>query len=223
MGASYEISRREGVLGGPEKPISDLGKKGYKRFWAGEIARWLLSLDANSVPTTAEGELVVDIDDISQGTWISPEDCLGVLREMGLVEEAGLGAGKPSPKPEPSDEADEEDADAEDKSQVKVEAEEEKKSKGSKAASNASKKKVPANASGSTAAAAAAANTTSSSSSPAPVKLVKRVKVDKEAIRQYVIQHRISLEKSCDSAGFVEGYAIKEEGDGMSVDSQSGE
>ena len=35
----------QGILGGPEKPISDLGKKGYKRFWAGEIARWILGMD----------------------------------------------------------------------------------------------------------------------------------------------------------------------------------
>ncbi|GKT43373.1 males-absent on the first protein [Colletotrichum spaethianum] len=47
MGVSYEISRREGVLGGPEKPISELGRKGYKRFWGGEVARWLLSCPTN--------------------------------------------------------------------------------------------------------------------------------------------------------------------------------
>ena len=47
MGVSYAISRREKVLGGPEKPISELGRKGYKRFWAAEIARWLLDQKEN--------------------------------------------------------------------------------------------------------------------------------------------------------------------------------
>jgi GNAT superfamily N-acetyltransferase len=90
MGVSYEISRREGVVGGPEKPISDLGKRGYKRFWAGKIAAWLLGLD-----TTGDEEVVVDAEQCSQATWIVPEDCLAVLREMGVVEEAGLGPPKP--------------------------------------------------------------------------------------------------------------------------------
>lgn len=90
MGVSYEISRREGVVGGPEKPISDLGKRGYKRFWAGEIAAWLLGLD-----TTGGDEVIVDAEECSQATWIVPEDCLAVLREMGVVEEAGLGPPKP--------------------------------------------------------------------------------------------------------------------------------
>lgn len=90
MGVSYEISRREGVVGGPEKPISDLGKRGYKRFWAGEIAAWLLGLD-----TTGDDEVIVDAEECSQATWIVPEDCLAVLREMGVVEEAGLGPPKP--------------------------------------------------------------------------------------------------------------------------------
>lgn len=86
MGASYEISRREGVLGGPEKPISDLGKKGYRRFWAAEIARWLLAL---------EWDVVVDVRDCSVATWICLDDCLAVLREMGVVVDAGVGPGKP--------------------------------------------------------------------------------------------------------------------------------
>lgn len=82
MGVSYEISRREGVMGGPEKPISELGRRGYGRFWAGEIARWVLS---------AAGGAVVDVEGCSEATWIAPEDCLAVLRDMGVVEEDGLG------------------------------------------------------------------------------------------------------------------------------------
>lgn len=89
MGASYEMSRREGIMGGPEKPISDLGKKGYKRFWAGEIARWLLSLD-----TSGSDEVVVDVNDCSQATWISLDDCLYMLREMKITEDAGQGPAK---------------------------------------------------------------------------------------------------------------------------------
>lgn len=87
MGISYEISRREGIMGGPEKPISDLGKKGYKRFWAGEIARWLLTLP----PSTADEEMVFDVNECSQATWIAPDDCLLVLREMSVAEDAGKG------------------------------------------------------------------------------------------------------------------------------------
>lgn len=90
MGVSYEISKREGMLGGPEKPISDLGKKGYKRFWAGEIASWILGLD-----TSRQEEVVVDVDDCSKATWIVPEDCLMMLKEMGVVEEASMGPPKP--------------------------------------------------------------------------------------------------------------------------------
>ncbi|KAK3317843.1 acyl-CoA N-acyltransferase [Cercophora scortea] len=87
MGISYEISRREGVIGGPEKPISDLGKKGYKRFWAGEIARWILTLETKSAPE----ETVVDVRECSRATWIAPDDCLLVLKDMGVAEDAGKG------------------------------------------------------------------------------------------------------------------------------------
>lgn len=171
IGVSYEISRREGVLGGPEKPISELGRKGYKRFWAGEIARWLLSLDAGAREGGgAEGEVVVDVKDCSEATWISLEDCLGVLREMDLVEDAGVGPGKPEKM---DTEGDEEAAEAQESAEPGAQGE-------------------------------------VKSPEPLQVRQVPRVKVDKEAVRRYVASHRLSLERTCDPNGFVEGYAMKE-------------
>ncbi|KAK9773181.1 putative Acyl-CoA N-acyltransferase [Seiridium cardinale] len=93
MGVSYEISKREGIIGGPEKPISELGRKGYKRYWAGEIARWLLGLELEK--DHGHDDLLVDLEDCSKATWIAQEDCLAILREMDLVAEAGLGPPKP--------------------------------------------------------------------------------------------------------------------------------
>lgn len=173
MGASYEISRREGILGGPEKPISDLGKKGYRRFWAGEIASWLLGLDLSS----ANGqEVMVDVNDCSRATWVSADDCLSVLRDMGIVEEAGLGPGKPElTNPEETPAVDE--MKPSEHEQGKAEAAE----------------------------------------------MVSRVRVDKHAVRRYVADNRISLEKTCDPAGFVEGYAIKLQSDEAEPDDEGEE
>ncbi|KAH8175039.1 MOZ/SAS family protein [Sarocladium implicatum] len=162
MGASYEISRREGVMGGPEKPISDLGRKGYRRYWVGEIARWLFGLDASS-----DGEeVIVDINDCSQATWIAVEDCLATLRDMEVVEDIGLGPGKPSPITE-----DDEDQEMEKHPKTK--------------------------------------NGDTEHGEPEEEKLVSRVRVDKEAVRRYLATNGISLERMCDSEGFVEGYAVK--------------
>ncbi|KAI1370536.1 acyl-CoA N-acyltransferase [Hypoxylon crocopeplum] len=113
MGVSYEISRREGILGGPEKPISELGRKGYKRFWAGKIARWLLQLE---IAPNADGggkDTLVSVEDCSASTWIAPEDCLAVLREMGVVEDAGLGPAKAHGSDDGDADMDPEDEDSE--------------------------------------------------------------------------------------------------------------
>jgi hypothetical protein len=85
MGLSYAISRREKVLGGPEKPISELGRRGYKRYWGSEIARWLL----NVKETDKKGKSTVTVGDVSEGTWIVADDCLAILREMDVVEVVG--------------------------------------------------------------------------------------------------------------------------------------
>jgi hypothetical protein len=90
MGVSYAIAKREGIMGGPEKPISDLGKKGYKRYWGAEIARWLLGVRDTD---RKKGKGMVGVERISKETWIAPDDCLSVLREMGVVEKAGRGKG----------------------------------------------------------------------------------------------------------------------------------
>lgn len=174
MGASYEISRREGIMGGPEKPISELGRKGYRRFWAGEIARWLLSLERS----TDEREVIIDVNDCSQATWIAPEDCLATLREMDVYEDAGLGPGKPPPAPE--DEVMGDGAEDEGKAAVQDEV-------------------------------SGAAVGEDDGDDVEEVELVNRVRIDKETIRRYVKTYGISLERSCDADGFVEGYAVKVE------------
>ncbi|KAJ4379484.1 SAS complex subunit [Neurospora sp. IMI 360204] len=163
MGVSYEISRREGIIGGPEKPISELGKKGYKRFWAGEIARWLLSLEPTG--TTPGEETVIDIEECSKATWIAPDDCLAVLREMDVAEDAGRGP----PKPKIHEPSEEEMANGPPEPAV--------------------------------AAAAAAA---------VVVEDVPRVRIYLEAVHDWVTRNRISLERTCDPAGFIDDFVMEE-------------
>ncbi|CAL3969745.1 unnamed protein product [Diplocarpon coronariae] len=90
MGISYAIARREGIMGGPEKPISELGMRGYKRFWGAEVARWLLERpEARQGKRGKREEVGVEV--CSRETWISVEDCLGILRDMGIAERMGRG------------------------------------------------------------------------------------------------------------------------------------
>ncbi|KAI0599723.1 acyl-CoA N-acyltransferase [Biscogniauxia sp. FL1348] len=229
MGVSYEISRREGILGGPEKPISELGRKGYKRFWAGEIARWLLALE---VSEGKGGETLVDVEMCARATWIVLEDCLAVLRDMGVVEEAGVGpkgvgvrggsvngtgtnntptvitnytpSSSNAPIPPPLTAA------------ASVAA-----IPPTTTTTPTPTTTVPMDIDGPTATTA-----TDSEVAPAAVKenaLVPRVRIDKEAVRKWVRDNGIELSRTCDPGGFVEGYAVKGSGSGKGVEMEKEE
>jgi hypothetical protein len=88
ISVSYEISRREEIMGGPEKPISDLGKRGYLRFWSAEIARYLLGVRDTD---KKKGKGLVTLEQISKDTWICVDDCLSALRDMGVAVSIGKG------------------------------------------------------------------------------------------------------------------------------------
>jgi hypothetical protein len=61
---SYELSKKEGKLGSPEKPLSDLGLLSYRAYWAEIIIELLYSSEDLS------------IDDIAQKTSITHADVM---------------------------------------------------------------------------------------------------------------------------------------------------
>ena len=76
MGVSYELSRRENRIGGPEKPLSELGRKGYMRFWEARIARKILEMKAKRT---------LSVGEIAELCWVLPEDVVATLKDMGLL------------------------------------------------------------------------------------------------------------------------------------------
>lgn len=83
MGASYEMSKREGRLGGPEKPLSELGGKAYTKFWAQTLARVIMGLE--------EGREVT-VKELRDETFIVVEDLVATLTGMGVLEQGKEGA-----------------------------------------------------------------------------------------------------------------------------------
>ncbi|KAF2195402.1 hypothetical protein K469DRAFT_543734 [Zopfia rhizophila CBS 207.26] len=82
MGASYEISKREGRLGGPEKPLSELGKCGYQHYWSQTVARTILA---------ASSKKTLSVLDIRNETYIVPEDIIATLQAMDVLEQKKRG------------------------------------------------------------------------------------------------------------------------------------
>ncbi|KAG9017580.1 Histone acetyltransferase [Tulasnella sp. 427] len=74
---SYELSKKEGKLGSPEKPLSDLGLLGYKAYWGEAIVRYLLELGPGE-DVTVEG--------IATATSITPGDIMYTCQAMHLIK-----------------------------------------------------------------------------------------------------------------------------------------
>ncbi|XP_053683395.1 histone acetyltransferase KAT8-like [Sabethes cyaneus] len=71
---SYELSRREGIVGSPEKPLSDLGRLSYRSYWA----YTLLELMKEYRTTT--------IKELSELSGITQDDIIYTLQSMKMVK-----------------------------------------------------------------------------------------------------------------------------------------
>ena len=73
---SYELSKREGKLGSPEKPLSDLGLLGYRAFWAETVVDVL----------TEEGRGgECSIEEIGALTAMTTNDVLHTLQNLNML------------------------------------------------------------------------------------------------------------------------------------------
>jgi histone acetyltransferase HTATIP len=72
---SYELSKREGKLGSPEKPLSDLGLLGYRAYWAEVV------LDLLMEPGRGEA----NIEELGTLTAMTTNDVLHTLQNLNLL------------------------------------------------------------------------------------------------------------------------------------------
>jgi len=75
MAASYELSKRDGRIGGPERPLSAAGATSYAQYWSRIVGQLLLKSRQNK-PTSVE--------EISAASFILADDVVGALIAMGL-------------------------------------------------------------------------------------------------------------------------------------------
>lgn len=71
---SYELSKKALRVCTPERPLSDMGKVGYKSFWADKIVETLYMLKKGGAQVTHKGARVewstVTIEELSDMTWL---------------------------------------------------------------------------------------------------------------------------------------------------------
>lgn len=72
---SYELSKLDGTIGSPEKPLSDLGKLSYRSYWS-----WVL------LEILRDFRGTVTIRDLSQMTSITQADIIGTLQSLNMVK-----------------------------------------------------------------------------------------------------------------------------------------
>lgn len=78
---SYELSKIEGKLGSPEKPLSDLGLLGYRAYWQEVIVDMLLEREAENPGSTAG----ISIEDLAQTLAMTTNDVLHTLQNLNML------------------------------------------------------------------------------------------------------------------------------------------
>ncbi|BDA40557.1 Histone acetyltransferase KAT8 [Coccomyxa sp. Obi] len=72
---SYELSKIEGKVGTPERPLSDLGNVSYRGYWTRELLKVL---------QTREGS--ISIKELSDMTAIKTDDIISTLQHLNLIQ-----------------------------------------------------------------------------------------------------------------------------------------
>lgn len=76
---SYELTRREGKTGSPEKPLSDLGKLSYRSYWTHILMNVLFEHDCSKSTD-------ISISDMSTRTGIRTEDIISTLQSLDMIK-----------------------------------------------------------------------------------------------------------------------------------------
>jgi len=73
---SYELSKKEGKIGTPEKPLSDLGWLSFRSYWLQVLLEILRNHQSSGL----------SIKDISQMTSIKTEDIISSLQSLNIIK-----------------------------------------------------------------------------------------------------------------------------------------
>ncbi|MCJ1385578.1 Histone acetyltransferase [Xylographa soralifera] len=74
---SYELSKREGRLGSPEKPLSDLGLLGYRAYWQETVVAVLMD--------PPDGKPDASVEEIGALTAMTTGDVLHTLQNLNML------------------------------------------------------------------------------------------------------------------------------------------
>ena len=75
---SYEMSRRCGTSGSPEKPLSDLGERTYRGYWHEKLMEAIVANEAAGTSFSTES--------LARQTGISPTDIVATLQSLHLLD-----------------------------------------------------------------------------------------------------------------------------------------
>jgi histone acetyltransferase HTATIP len=75
---SYELSKIEGKLGSPEKPLSDLGLLGYRAYWQEVIVDTLIEREEDGTP-------MMSVEELGQSLAMTTNDVLHTLQNLNML------------------------------------------------------------------------------------------------------------------------------------------